>query len=84
MSELFSHPTVRQDWQWSAPLTRAALGILPSPYFLDSSKRQQISTQNFHTLSGINLTSPTKFSEKSIEKCLRKWCFSDVMFRRFG
>ena len=36
------------------------------------------------TFLSIDLTSGTKISEKSVDKYLRKWRFSDVMFRNFG
>ena len=40
--------------------------------------------QIYSTLSGINLTSSIKISEKKSFIFQRKWCFSDFMFRLFG
>ena len=40
--------------------------------------------ETFSTFSSINFASTVKFSEKFVEKFLRKWRFSDVMLRDFG
>ena len=51
----------------------------PLPYFLDRNDGRY-RRKTFSTLSGIDLMSPTKISEKSTNKVLRNWCFSDVVF----
>ena len=58
-------------------------GVNPSCIFLIDSNDSKYRRKTFSTLSRINLMSSNKISEKSVEKVLRKWCFSDVMFHYF-
>ena len=71
-----------------AHLTHALNGggeYYPPPVFsswlIDDSRYRH---ESFSTLFVINYASSPQISEKSVDKCLRKWCFSDVMFRYFG
>ena len=54
-------------------------------FFVDNPKYDhRYRRETFSIFFGINFTSSTRTSEKSIKTFLSKWRFSDLMFRQFG
>ena len=70
----------------SFDLTRGGLGwgvnITPSRIFSIAQKRRQISTSNFQ-IRHLKNSAKQNF-RKSVQTFLRKWYFSEFMFRHFG